>query len=237
MTEQPVTRIAILLYPDVTSLDFIGPHQILAAIGNTRVDLVAKTLAPVVSDRGISINPDKTFRDGTDYDLLLVPGGGPKFADNLEDEETIAFVRSVGEKAQFVTSVCTGSHFLAAAGLLTGYQATSHWAFKDSMEYFGVVSTKGRVVIDRNRITGGGMTAGIDFGLQLAAILRGEEVAKLMQLVFEYDPAPPYDTGSPERADAETMQRAFTRLGAAQQRLHDISKRVAARTASAAASE
>jgi cyclohexyl-isocyanide hydratase len=120
----------------------------------------------------------------------------------MEDPELLSFLRSKGSKARFITSVCTGSLILAAAGLLNGYRATSHWVTKESLRNFGVVPTKGRVVRDRNRITGGGVTAGIDFGLEIVASLRSPDYAKAVQLYLEYDPSPPFNAGSPDTAPA-----------------------------------
>lgn len=205
------TRIAMLIYPECTALDLVAPHQILASAPNFEVDLIAKSRDPVVTDRRLSLVPDKSFGDAHEaYDIIMVPGATrPHVA--LDDPETIAFVAKIGANAKYVTSVCTGSLILGAAGLLNGYRATSHWVFKDFLTSFGAIPTEGRVVTDRNRITGGGITAGLDFGLQLAAVLRGNAFAKMMELLFEYDPDPPFGVGSPRNADVETLGRANER--------------------------
>lgn len=206
------TRVAMLVYPRFTALDLIGPHQVLASLPGMYVDVVAKTKEPVVSDRQISITPDKSFSEcASDYDIVLVPGGISTHL-MVEDTETLAFLARVGEKAAYVTSVCTGSLILAAAGLLKGYRATSHWAYRQILADYGAIPEKARFVVDRNRVTGGGVTAGVDFGLHLAAILRGDDVAKMIQLIFEYDPKPPFDAGDPERAAPEVLEAATTRL-------------------------
>ncbi len=193
-------RIAFLLFPNVTQLDLTGPAQVLSRLGGgARLDLVAKMRDPVPTDAGFSILPTALFADVPNADILCVPGGmGTN--DAIADDETIDWVRSVGENATWVTSVCTGSLILGAAGLLRGYRATSHWMWRDMLPLFGAEPVAARTVIDRNRVTGGGVTAGIDFALTLTAAIRGEEHARMVQLQIEYDPHPPFDSGSPERA-------------------------------------
>ena len=194
-------RIAFLLFPNVTQLDLTGPAQVLSRLGGgTRLDLVWKTLDPVPTDAGFSIVPTATFADLPAVDMLCVPGG---FGVNavIADDEALGWVRQVGERAQWVTSVCTGSLVLGAAGLLTGYRAACHWGQREQLRLFGAEPVAERTVVDRNRVTGGGVTAGIDFALTLTALLRGEDHARLVQLSLEYDPQPPFDAGSPERAD------------------------------------
>ena len=192
-------RIAFLLFPNVTQLDLTGPAQVLSRLGDSRIDLVASTLEPVPTDAGFSLLPTATFADVAAADILCVPGGFGTH-DAIADDATIAWVREVGERARWVTSVCTGSLVLGAAGLLTGYKAGCHWAQRHMLPLFGAEPVAERVVIDRNRVTGGGVTAGIDFGLTLTALIRGQKHAELVQLSIEYDPAPPYDAGSPDRA-------------------------------------
>ncbi|MBR0642716.1 DJ-1/PfpI family protein [Plastoroseomonas hellenica] len=227
LSDQPVTRVAMLIYPSFTTLDLIGPHQVLASLPNMQIELVAKTREPVVSDRGVSVNPDRSFEDSDrDYDIILVPGSGKTHV-QMEDSDTRSFVSAVGSNANYVTSVCTGSLILAAAGLLVGYRATSHWAYRDSLSAFGAIPEEGRIVVDRNRITGGGVTAGVDFAFRLAAILRGEDIAKVVQLVFEYDPHPPFDAGSPERADPATMALATERLAPSRDAMREAVERLA----------
>jgi len=206
MPELSPIRIAFLLFPNVTQLDLTGPAQVLSRLGNATIDLVAKTWDPVPTDAGFALLPTATFADAAQPDILCIPGGfGTQ--DAMEDEAALAWVREAAAGATWVTSVCTGALLLGAAGLLKGYRATTHWASHHHLAAFGAIPVKERVVFDRNRATGGGVTAGIDFGLALTAAIRGEAHAKLVQLSLEYDPAPPFDSGSPERADAETLAR------------------------------
>jgi cyclohexyl-isocyanide hydratase len=195
---KPVST-AFLLFPNVTQLDLTGPAQVLSRMGPGKLDLVAKTMEPVPTDAGFSIVPTATFADVRQADILCIPGGFG-IHDAMEDAETIAWVREVAAGAEWVTSVCTGALLLGAAGLLKGYRATTHWASHDQLAWFGAEPVKERVVFDRNRVTGGGVTAGIDFALALTAAVRGEAHARIVQLSLEYDPAPPFDSGSPERA-------------------------------------
>ncbi|MDB5708054.1 MAG: DJ/PfpI family protein [Sphingomonas bacterium] len=206
MSELSPIRISFLLFPNVTQLDLTGPAQVLSRLGNATIDLIAATRDPVPTDAGFALLPTATFADAAQPDILCVPGGfGTQ--DAMEDEATMAWVRQAAAGATWVTSVCTGSLLLGAAGLLKGYRATSHWASHRHLAAFGAVPVHERVVFDRNRVTGGGVTAGIDFGLALTAAIRGEDHARLVQLSLEYDPAPPFDSGSPERADAATRER------------------------------
>lgn len=191
--------IAFLLFPNVTQLDLTGPAQVLSRLGNAKLDLVWKTRDPVMTDAGFAILPTATFDEIEAVDIVCVPGG-IGVTEVMKDEAAMAWLRKVGTDAQWVTSVCTGSLILGAAGLLEGYKATSHWAWHDALSLFGAIPTKGRTVFDRNRVTGGGVTAGIDFALALMAKIRGEDHARAVQLTLEYDPAPPFDAGSPEKA-------------------------------------
>ena len=206
MASIPPIRIAFLLFPDVTQLDLTGPAQVLSRLGNATIDLVAKTADPVPTDAGFALLPTATFADAAPPDILCIPGG-IGVNDAMEDAATIAWVQQAAAGARWITSVCTGSLLLGAAGLLRGYRATTHWASHDLLAAFGAIPVKDRYVIDRNRATGGGVTAGIDFGLALVAAIRGEEHARLVQLSIEYDPAPPFDSGSPATASAETLGR------------------------------
>lgn len=205
MAELSPIRVAFLLFPNVTQLDLTGPAQVLSRLGNATIDLVAKTRAAVPTDAGFSLTPTATFTDYSKPDILCVPGG---FGDQavMEDEVSLTWVRDAAEHATWATSVCTGALILGAAGLLKGYRATTHWASHHHLESFGAIPVHERVVFDRNRVTGGGVTAGIDFGLALTAAIRGEAHARLVQLSLEYDPQPPFDSGSPERALPETLE-------------------------------
>jgi cyclohexyl-isocyanide hydratase len=201
-------KVAFLVYPQVTQLDFTGPAQVLSRLGTAKVDYVWKTMDPVPTDAGFSILPTATFAEIEAADILCVPGG-ITCVDMMEDDETLAWVRQIGEKADWVTSVCTGSLILGAAGLLHGYRAACHWAWRDHLRLFGAEPVAERVVFDRNRVTGGGVTAGIDFAFALTAAVRGEDHARLIQLALEYDPAPLFDSGSPKRA-GETLLAAYS---------------------------
>jgi len=203
--------IGILLYPNVTQLDATGPAQVLSRVPGATMHMIWKTRDPIPTDAGFSIVPNTTFADCPKLDVICVPGGGGQVA-LMTDPETLDFLRTQAATARYVTSVCTGSLVLGAAGLLKGYRSACHWAWRDMLKDFGAVPVAERVVRDRNRISGGGVTAGIDFGLTVAAELAGEEVAKSIQLVLEYDPQPPFDSGSPEKAGPERVKRIRERL-------------------------
>lgn len=194
-------NIGFVLFPDVTQLDFTGPLQVLHRIPGSKVHIAAKTGGPVPSDCGLGLMPTTTFAECPPLDLICVPGGfGMSGA--IADPVTIDFVRRQGESAKYVTSVCTGAFVLGVAGLLKGRRATTHWAYTGLLPMVGASYEKGRVVRDGNVITGGGVTAGIDFALTLAAEIAGAETAQRIQLSIEYDPAPPFASGDPERAPA-----------------------------------
>jgi cyclohexyl-isocyanide hydratase len=200
--------IAMLIYPDMTALDLIGPQQVFGYL-SPHVHLVAKTKDLVVSDTGIAIRPSTVFGDYSDpVDILFVPGGSMGSASVMTDTETIKFLSRCGKTAKLVTSVCSGSMILGAAGLLRGYKATSHWAVRDILPLLGAEVVAERVVQDRNRITAGGITAGIDFGLRVAAQMFGEDNARLIELVLEYDPHPPFGSGNPEKAPPSVAKAA-----------------------------
>src|SRR5512146_650745 len=198
---EKLTEIAMLIYPGMTALDLIGPQQVFGCLPGVNVELVAKTKNPVRSDTGITIQPSKTFANCADpLDILFVGGGGAGTVALMTDSETLDFLARRGKTAKLVTSVCTGSMVLGAAGLLRGYKATSHWSVRDLLPQLGAELAVNRVVQDRNRITAGGITAGIDFGLRVAAELRGGDYARFLTLALEYDPQPPYGPGTPEKA-------------------------------------
>jgi cyclohexyl-isocyanide hydratase len=199
-------HIGFLLFPHVTQLDLTGPAQILSRVPGAHVHLVWKTRDPVPTDVGFTINPTTTFADCPPLDVLCVPGGFG-IERLFGDAETLAFLRRQGGQARYVTSVCNGSLVLGAAGLLDGYRSACHWMWLPFLERFGAVPVAERIVRDRNRISGGGVTAGIDFGLALAAELAGEDAARTIQLALEYDPQPPFNAGSPEGAGPELVAR------------------------------
>jgi len=203
--EEKKISIGMLIFPKMTQLDFTGPFEALARVPNAQVHVLWKTKDPVTSDTGLTFLPTTTLTDCPPLDVICIPGG-PGQIELMDDEEIIHFVRTMGRKAKYVTSVCTGALVLGAAGLLDGYEAATHWMSSDQLPLFGAKPVAQRVVVDRNRITGGGVTAGIDFGLYLAGQLAGEEAARRIQLFLEYDPAPPFNSGSPRTASAPLVQ-------------------------------
>jgi cyclohexyl-isocyanide hydratase len=209
MRVRPPLSVGLVLFDGLTQLDLTGPYEVLARMPDTRVHLVAATRAPVRSEWGMAIVPDATFDDAPPIDVLCVPGGWSVNA-RLTDDALLAFLRARAARPRYVTSVCSGALLLGAAGLLRGYRATTHWLSLDLLPLFGAEAVDARVVRDRDRITGAGVTAGIDFGLALAAELFGVAVAQRIQLAIEYDPAPPFDSGSPRAAPAD-VRAAVTR--------------------------
>ncbi len=202
-------EVAMLLYPGVTLLDLIGPHTVLAS--NCKVHVVWKNTDLLETDSGIVMKATSTLEEcSNNLDVLFVPGGEFSI---MRDDEVLRFLADRGSRARYVTSVCGGSIVLGAAGLLQGYEATSHWTALDKLSLFGATPVEARVVRDRNRISGGGVTAGIDFGLVLLAELLGEDVAKMTQLMLEYDPASPFDAGTPAKAGPEIMAKMQQTLG------------------------
>lgn len=204
-----------LVYPQFTTLDLIGALQPLAKIPGSKTEIVAREAGPNPTDTGAAIMADATFETASSApDVILVPGGGTPSIDVLEDEATMEFLARQGESAGWIVAVCTGSLLLGKAGLLDGYKAASHWAVIDTLDAFGATPVHERVVIDRNRCTGGGVTAGVDIGLTIAGILAGEETGRLIELVLEYNPSPPFGTGHPTLADQSTLDMANMATGA-----------------------
>jgi cyclohexyl-isocyanide hydratase len=202
----PAPTFVMLIYPRMILQDLVGPLTVFN-LTMGKIHLVWKDKTPVITDVGISVTATHTFEDcPRTADVLFVPGGLGGTTELLDDEATLSFLRELGGTARYVTSVCTGSLALGAAGLLRGKKATSHWYAKHMLPLFGAIPTAGRVVEDGNVITAGGVTAGIDFGLILSARLRGEEWAKRTQLTLEYDPQPPFVGGTPEKAGEEATQ-------------------------------
>jgi cyclohexyl-isocyanide hydratase len=194
-------QIGMLLYPGFTALDYVGPLHMFASLVGARVHHIAATMKPVVSDNQLSLQPTTTLaRAPRDLDILFVPGGGDGTLAALKDRALIAFVADRGRRATWVTSVCTGSLILGAAGLLRGYQATTHWATHSLLPQVGATPVDARVVRDRNRVTGAGVSAGLDLGLSLLALLRDQAYAETVQLLAEYAPEPPFQAGSPRTA-------------------------------------
>jgi len=193
--------VGFVLFPNLTQLDLTGPLQVLHRLPGATVHIAAKTLEPVPSDCGLSLVPTTTFATSPDLDLICVPGGAG-VSGAVADAETVAFVRRQAGRATYVTSVCTGAFVLGAAGLLQGRRATTHWAYTHLLPMVGATYQKARVVRDGNVFTGGGVTAGIDFALAVAAEVAGSEAAQRIQLSIEYDPAPPFNSGGPDQAPA-----------------------------------
>jgi cyclohexyl-isocyanide hydratase len=196
----PLFNVGFIIFPDLTQLDFTGPLQVLSRLPQSITHIVAKSAAPVPSDCGLGLVPTHTFASCPSLDLICIPGGSEGVAGIINDGETIEFVRQKAGAAKYVTSVCTGAFVLGVAGLLKGRRATTHWAYADLLPLVGATHEKARVVKDGNVITGGGVTAGIDFGLSVIAEIAGETTARRVQLGIEYDPEPPFDSGHPDKA-------------------------------------
>jgi cyclohexyl-isocyanide hydratase len=209
---QPL-QIGIVVFPKVTQLDFTGPLQVFSSLPNATVHLVWKRIEPVKSDTALTFMPTVSIADCPQLDVICVPGGAGT-DDVVNDEELLDFLRRQSREAKYITSVCTGSLVLGAAGLLKGYKAATHWAAMEYLAPNGAVPTKTRVCVDRNRVTGGGVTAGIDFALTLVSILADRPTAEAIQLRLEYNPAPPFNSGSPDTAPPEVLERFKQRLAA-----------------------
>ncbi|MCY4551147.1 MAG: DJ-1/PfpI family protein [Defluviicoccus sp.] len=208
-------QIGLLLFPDITQLDLTGPYEVFTKFPDCDVHLLWKNLEPVAAGGGMRLLPTARFADCPPLDLVCVPGGAGMNR-LLNDAETLDFLRRQAQGARYVTSVCTGSLVLGAAGLLAGRRATTHWMSLPMLAAFGCEPVAERVVVDGNLITGGGVTAGIDFALRVAGELFGAETARRIQLAIEYDPDPPYDSGSPASAD-EALVAAVREAAAARQ--------------------
>ncbi|MEM8638140.1 MAG: DJ-1/PfpI family protein [Cyanobacteria bacterium P01_G01_bin.54] len=198
-------QIGFLVYPGVIQLDVMGAYQVLTFPENTHVHLIWKTLDSITSNEGLVFSPHTTLANCPPLDVICVPGGGMGQIEVMNDPEILKFLQQQAKSAQYVTSICTGSMILAAAGLLQGYKAACHWAFREQLALLGVDVLPERVVIDRDRVTGAGVTSGIDFGLTLLGLLCGEAIAKSAQLMMEYTPKPPFNAGTPEAAGPEIV--------------------------------
>lgn len=200
--------VGMVLFPGITQLDLTGPYEVFCRMPNTKVHLLAATAEPVRTEFGMTIAPDLRFDQAPPLDILCVPGGWGVNA-QLENAPLLEFLRAQARHARFVTSVCSGALLLGAAGLLDGYRATTHWMSHDLLPLVGAIGVDARVVVDRDRITGGGVTAGIDFALVIAGMIFGEATAQGIQLAIEYDPNPPFDSGSPRTAPDEVRERVL----------------------------
>ena len=223
-------QIGLVIFPKVTQLDFTGPLQVFSSVASAKVHLIWKRIEPVPSDSVLALTPTTNFVECPQLDVICVPGGAGT-DDMVNDAEMLDFLRKQAVAAQYVTSVCTGSLVLGAAGLLKGYRATTHWSAIDHLAPFGAVPTRTRVCVDRNRITGGGVTAGIDFALTLVSIMVDRPTAEAIQLRLEYNPAPPFNSGSPDTAPPEVLARIRERIAPFAKRRGEAVQRAAARLA------
>ena len=214
-------KLGFVIFPDLTQLDLTGPLQVLARLPGSTTFIVAKSASPVPSDCGLSLVPTHTFANCPALDLICVPGGVKGVIGAVGDRETIDFVRRQARTAKYVTSVCTGAFVLGVAGLLKGRRATTHWAYTELLPLVGATYEKARIVQDGNLFTAGGVTAGVDFGLSIAAEIAGDTVACTIQLGIEYDPAPPFDSGHPDRAPAAIKSALVDRYQKARSALRD----------------
>ena len=221
-------QIGLLIFPNVTQLDLTGPVQVFSSVPGAKLHLIWKRIEPVPSDSVLVLTPTTTFADCPQLDVICVPGGAGVDA-MVNDEEMLQFLCDQAKGAKYVTSVCTGSLVLGAAGLLRGYRAATHWTAMENLSAFGATPTKTWVCIDRNRVTGGGVTAGIDFALTLVAMLLDEQTAQAIQLRLEYNPAPPFNAGSPDTAPAEVVALINDRNVSNQARRAEAVARAAAR--------
>src|SRR6202790_935526 len=221
-------QIGLVIFPRVTQLDLTGPVQVFSSVPGAKVHLIWKRIEPVASDSVLVLTPTITFADCPQLDVICVPGGlGTD--DMINDAEMLDFLRRQAKEAKYITSVCTGSLVLGAAGLLQGYRAATHWTAMEFLASFGAAPTKVRVCVDRNRVTGGGVTAGIDFALTLVSIMLDQRTAEAIQLRLEYNPAPPFNSGSPDTAPPHLVAMFKEKIAPSRQRRSDAIGRAAAR--------
>jgi cyclohexyl-isocyanide hydratase len=223
-------RIGLLVFPKVQQLDLTGPYEVFATVPGATTLLVWKSRQPLVSATGLILTPDTTLAECPQLDVLCVPGGVGVNA-LMEDQEVLDFLRRQGAGARYVTSVCTGALVLAAAGLLRGRRATTHWASHDLLAPLGAIPERARVVIDGRYISGGGVTAGIDMALTVVAELLGRPQAEAVQLMLEYAPAPPFHAGDPETAGPDAVARVRAGYAASRAERERIVERIAAAAA------
>jgi cyclohexyl-isocyanide hydratase len=227
-------QIGLLLFPKLTQLDLTGPVQVFSSIPGAKVHLIWKRIEPITTDSVLTLTPTVTFAGCPLLDVICVPGGAGS-DDMVNDDEVLAFLRRQAENAKYVTSVCTGSLVLGAAGLLRGYRAATHWTARDLLAAFGAIPSEERVCVDRNRITGGGITAGIDFALTLVSHLVDRKTAEMIQLRLEYNPSPPFNAGSPDTAPADVLALMRERIALSRAHRAEAVARAAARLALEAA--
>ena len=229
-------QIGLVIFPKVTQLDLTGPLQVFSSVPDAKVHLIWKRIEPVASDSVLTLTPTTDFADCPQLDVICVPGGSGT-DDMVNDAEMLDFLRRQAKSAKYITSVCTGSLVLGAAGLLKGYRAATHWSAMDLLGAFGATPTRTRVCVDRNRITGGGVTAGIDFALTLVSILVDRPTAEMIQLRLEYNPAPPFNSGSPDTAPPEILAQMQERIAPFRKRRTEAVERAAARLRSDVSAE
>ncbi len=224
-------QIGLVIFPKVTQLDLTGPVQVFSSVPGAKLHLIWKRIEPVTSDSVLTLTPTTTFADCPQLDVICVPGGVGT-DDMINDTDMLDFLRRQAVGAKYVTSVCTGSLVLGAAGLLRGYRAATHWTAMDFLDAFGATPARTRVCIDRNRVTGGGVTAGIDFALTLVSILVDRKTAEAIQLRLEYNPAPPFNSGSPDTAPPDILALMKEKIAPAQARRAEAIHRAVARLGS-----
>jgi transcriptional regulator GlxA family with amidase domain len=207
-------RVALVLYDQFTALDLVGPYEVIAAWPDAEVHFVATEAGPIRADAGLIVSPTDTPDSLPDPDLVLVPGSSRPLGP-LGDQPLLDWVRRASESATWMASVCTGAAVYAAAGLLEGRRATTHWAFRDALAGMGVAVSTDRVVFDEPFVSGAGVSAGVDMALELTARVHGDDAARRIQLAIEYDPQPPFDAGSPEKAGPELVQSTLEGFAAA----------------------
>src|ERR1700681_2283531 len=230
LTMSTPLQIGLVLFPRVTQLDFTGPLQVFSSVPGAKVHLIWKRIEPVATDSVMMLTPTVSFADWPQLDVICVPGRGGT-DDMINDEEMLDFLRRQAKGAKYITSVCTGSLVLGAAGLLQGFRAATHWTAMEFLAAFGAKPAKTRVCIDRNRITGGGVTAGIDFALTLVSIMVDRPTAEAIQLRIEYNPAPPFNVGSPDTAPPEVLALTKEKIAPSKKRRSEAVHRAAARLA------
>lgn len=221
-------HIGFLVFPQITQLDFTGPLQVFSRVPGAKIHLVWKRLESLPSDTVLAVMPTVTFADCPQLDVICVPGGYGT-DELMVDDDVLDFLRKQAAGARYITSVCTGSTVLGAAGLLDGYRASTHWSAIEALSLLGAIPSRERVCVDRNRITGGGVTAGIDMALTMAAQLVDRPTAEAIQLGIEYNPAPPFNAGSPETAPADVLATMRTRMAPSAARRIEFAKRAAER--------
>ncbi len=214
-------HIGLIAFNNVTQLDLTAPHEVFSRFPDARISIIAETLEPIISEKGFRFLPDATFENTPQLDIIFVPGG-PGISDAIENKKLMNFLVQQAHKAQYITSVCTGALILAQAGLLDGFKATTHWLSLDLLRLHKKVKTiEKRVVVDKNRITGGGVTAGIDMALVLAEKIYGLEVAQNIQLMIEYNPKPPFKSGSPKLALPAVVEKIKSERKTIQEKRRD----------------